>query len=78
MTTQQALITTGEIWRCYKLAKNTMSMVKGIGAGIATGVVVGYMGSKLMKTSPKRIKKRAGKAMHAMGDLVEGVSYMFK
>ena len=55
-----------------------MSMVKGIGAGIATGVVVGYMGSKLMKTSPKRIKKRAGKAMHAMGDLVEGVSYMFK
>lgn len=78
MTTQDALITIGEIRRCYTLARGAMNVVKGIGAGIATGVVVGYMGSKMMKKSPKQMKKRAGKAMHAMGDLVDGVSYMFK
>lgn len=54
MTTRDALITISEIRRCYTLARGAMNVVKGIGAGIATGVVVGYMGSKMMKKAPNR------------------------
>lgn len=78
MTTQQAFNIFDNVWRCYNLSKNAMNIAKGAALGIATGVIVGYAGSKMMKKNPKQMKKSADKAMHAMGELVSGVSAMFK
>ena len=78
MTARKALIIFGDIWRCYCLSKNAMNIAKGVVAGVATGVLVGYAGSKMMKKNPKQMKKNAGKAINAMGDFISGVSAMFK
>ena len=64
-------------WRGFQMAKNTMGIVKGVGAGLAAGAVVGFIGSQMMKND-KQMKKKAGKAMHAVGDLLDNVQYMFK
>lgn len=78
MTTQKALTIFDDIWRCYNLSKTAVNIAKGVAAGIAAGVVVGYASSKMMQKNPKQMKKSADRAMHAMGDLVSGVSAMFK
>ena len=54
-----------------------MGIIKGIGGGLAAGMAVGFIGGQMMKNS-KQMKKKAGKAMHAVGDLFENVQYMFK
>lgn len=58
--------------------KNAMNIVKGVGAGLATGMLVGYMGSKAMSKNPRQMKRKANKTMQAVGEIVNGVSYMFK
>ena len=68
---------TISLWRGYHMAKNTMGIVKGVGSGLAAGAVVGFVGSQMMKNE-KQMKKKAGKAMHAVGDLLDNVQYMFK
>lgn len=78
MMTQDALTIFSDIWRCYNLSKTAANIAKGVVAGVATGVVVGYASSRMMKKNPKQMKKGADKAMHAMGDLISGVSSMFK
>lgn len=45
------------IWRSTIMVKNTMNVVKGIGAGLIAGAVVGYVGSQ-MKHQPKRPRRR--------------------
>lgn len=57
--------------------KNTMGMMKGIGAGIATGMVAGFIGSQMVKND-KQMKKKAGKALNAVGNLIDNVQYMVK
>ena len=52
--------------------KNTMTFVKGIGAGVAVGAAAIAIGSKVMKGN-KSLKKDAGKAVHAMGELISDV-----
>ena len=52
-------------------------IIKGVGGGLAAGMAVGFIGGQMMKNS-KQMKKKAGKAMHAVGDLFENVQYMFK
>lgn len=59
------------------MRKNTMGIVKGVGSGIAAGMVVGFVGSQMMKND-KQMKKKAGKALHMVGDLIDNVQYMFK
>lgn len=65
------------MWRYYKMSRNAMGVVKGIGAGMAAGMVVGFMGSQMMKNE-KQMKKKASKAINAVGDLIENAQYMFK
>mgnify|MGYP004511264405 CR=1 FL=1 len=59
------------------MRKNTMGIVKGVGSGIAAGMVVGFVGSQMMKND-KQMKKKAGKALHMVEDLIDNVQYMFK
>lgn len=59
------------------MSRNTMGIIKGVGAGLAAGMTVGFVGGQMMKNQ-KQMKKKAGKAMHAVGDLFENVQYMFK
>lgn len=60
------------------MAKNAMSIAKGVGAVVATGVVVGYMGNKIMKKNPKQVKRKANQALQAMGEIVNDISYILK
>lgn len=57
--------------------KQTMGFVKGIGAGIIAGAVVGAIGAQRMKND-RRFKKRADKALRTVGQVVDNVEYMFK
>ena len=51
--------------------------IRGAGIGIAAGVAIGAVGSALIKNN-KGVRKNAGKALRAVGDLVENVQYMVK
>ena len=57
--------------------KNTIGLMKGIGTGLAAGMMVGYVGSQLM-SNQKQVKKKASKATHAVGNLIDDVQYIFK
>lgn len=59
------------------MKKNQACIMRAIGSGIATGMFLGLMGSQLFNNK-KQLKKKAGNAMHAMGDLLDNVQYMFK
>ncbi len=59
------------------MSKSAMKFVKGIGTGLAVGMVVGTVGSKIMRGN-KNVKKRASKAMKAVGDVIDNVQYMMK
>lgn len=54
-----------------------MGVVKGIGTGLAAGMAVGFVGGQMVKNQ-KQVKRKANKAMHAVGDLFENVQYLFK
>ncbi len=59
------------------MTKGVMKFVKGAGAGLAVGMVVGSVGSSIMRGN-KNIKKRANKAIKAVGDVIDNVQYMMK
>lgn len=69
---------TIDAWRCYKMSKSTMNIAKGIGAGVAAGMVVGYIGSKYYNDNSKKIKKKANKAASTVGGILENVAHMMK
>lgn len=58
--------------------KKTMNTAKLIGIGAAVGAAAYCIGSKMTGSNKKCIKKKAGKAINAMGDIVDGIQYMFK
>lgn len=66
-----------KLWRYYYMYKSTMSVVKGVGIGMLAGAAAVTVGSQLMKDK-KHLKKNAGKAIHAVGELMNNVEYMFK
>ena len=57
--------------------KGSMTLFKGIGIGIIGGMILGSY-SKNMIGNNKVVKRRAGKAVHAVGDFIESVPYMFR
>ena len=52
---------------------NTTSLVKGISAGFTAGAVV-YAISCATKREKRMLKSRTGKAVKAIGDVMEGIS----
>ena len=58
MKALRILILTGRI---VIMAKNTMNIAKGVGAGLVAGLMFGFVSSVMMKDS-RRNKKKAAKA----------------
>lgn len=54
-----------------------MNFVKGIGTGLAAGVVVSAVGVSMMKNK-KNLKKSAGKAARTVSNILDDVQYMLK
>ncbi|MGN0601594.1 MAG: hypothetical protein ACI4I7_02665 [Oscillospiraceae bacterium] len=52
---------------------NTSSLVKGISAGLTAGTIV-YAISRAGKREKKMLKTRTGKAIQAIGDVMDGIS----
>ena len=56
---------------------NMTSIAKSITAGIAAGTMV-YAVSNASNRQKRKIKHSTGKALRAIGDMVEGISYMMR
>lgn len=54
-----------------------VNFVKGIGTGIAAGMVVTALGASMVKNK-KNLKKSAGKAAQAVSNILDDVQYMLK
>jgi len=52
-------------------------VVKGVSAGIAVGMVVGSVGSMFLRNN-KNVKRKASKAIEAVGNVIDNVQYMMK
>ena len=64
----------------FKMQKqgSAMSFVKGMGAGMAAGMVAYAAAKMMMGTNNHNLSKGSSKIVHAVGDLVDGVQTMFK
>ncbi len=63
------------------MAKTTSKVAKGVGVGLITGATALAVGSMMMKnrkTNVKKMKKSAGKAVHTVGELINGVESMLR
>ncbi len=58
------------------MANNTMSFIKGLGAGMVAGAAALAVG-KVMLQDNKNITKGSTKLVKAVGDFVDGVQTMF-
>ncbi len=64
--------------------KQSMNIVKGVGLGIAAGAAVAAVSSKMMqgkknsKARTKEMRKNTVKAVHTVGQLIDGVEHMLK
>lgn len=65
------------VWRYYKMYKQTMNFVRGIGTGLVAGMALATVGTQMMKNN-RSFRKRANKTMHTVGDLMDNMQYMFK
>ncbi len=57
------------------MARNTANVIKGVGAGLLTGILAGAAGAVMLRDN-KQWKKKSRKAMSAVQELVEGVREM--
>lgn len=58
------------------MARNTLSVIKGVGAGLAAGMLVGFAGSVMMGDN-KKYKKKTAKAIGVAGELFDSVRDIF-
>ncbi|MCF2651041.1 hypothetical protein [Anaeromassilibacillus senegalensis] len=64
--------------------KQSMNIVKGVGLGIAAGAAVAAVSSKMMsgkksaKARTKEMRRSTAKAVHTVGQLIDGVESMLK
>lgn len=68
-------------WRIYNMSKQTMNIAKTVGIGLIAGTAAVAVTSAVMSTNnstPKKMKKTAGKAMHSMGQIVNSMESMLK
>jgi len=60
------------------MKKQTAGFMKGIGTGVAVGIVASVAGKMMYDNNKKSIKKTAKKAVKAMGGMVDSVQNMMK
>ena len=72
------------IWR-FDVYKQSMNVVKGVGLGIAAGAAVAAVSSAMMnggkksaKARTKEMRRSTAKAVHTVGQLIDGVENMLK
>lgn len=53
------------------------SIISGVSMGIAAGTVI-YAVTEATSREKKMLKSRTGKALRAMGDVMDGISMMMK
>lgn len=60
--------------------KSASNFIKGVGTGMVAGAAVYTAGKMVMnnKQAKKNITKKTSKALHAVGDFVEGVQSLMK
>lgn len=58
------------------MQKNSMSFVKGLGAGMVAGAAAVVVGKVMMKDH-KKVEKGGAKLIKAASDFVDGVQTMF-
>ena len=72
------------IWRFDTVYKQSMNVAKGIGLGIAAGAAVAAVSAKMMngkksaKARSKEMRRSTAKAVHTVGQLIDGVVHMLK
>lgn len=72
------------IWRFDTVYKQSMNIMKGVGLGIAAGAAVAAVSSKMMegkksaKARTKEMRRSTAKAVHTVGQLIDGVESMLK
>ena len=72
------------IWRFDTVYKQGMNIVKGVGLGIAAGAAVAAVSSKMMKgkksakARTKEMRRNTAKAVHTVGQIIDGVEGMLK
>ncbi len=60
------------------MTKKTMSFVKGMGTGMAVGMMASAAGAMMMSGNKKALKKKASKAVKAVGSIVDDVQSMMR
>lgn len=59
------------------MAKNSMSFVKGVGAGMVAGAVVAAVGSTVISKN-KPLAKTTKRAAKAVGNIIDDIQMMIK
>lgn len=59
------------------MAKNTVNIAKGVGAGLVAGLMFGFVSSVMMKDS-RRNKKKAAKAIDTVENILSGMQEIFR
>jgi gas vesicle protein len=54
------------------------TFTKGIAAGMIVGTAVGMISNPLTSRKRSHMKKNAGKALRAVGELIQNAQYMMK
>lgn len=65
------------LWRYNNMWRECNSWVKGIGLGIIGGMIISHYSQNMLGTN-KMVKRKAGRAVHAVGDFIESVPYIFR
>ena len=65
------------LWRYSIMKKQAMNVAKSIGAGVATGMIVGFVGSKMIGND-RRSRKKARKTLDSVGQVIDDIKYIFK
>ena len=56
------------------MSQTTMKVAKGVAAGIMIGGAVGAMSMAMMKPKKSKFRRSAGKALDAVGTMMQNVS----
>lgn len=65
------------MWRFLYMFKSGVSTAKSAICGLISGIVIGVALSCMMKKQ-KKVKRKAGKALQAVGELMEQIPTAFK
>jgi len=60
------------------MSNKNMMFVKGMGAGVVTGMMMAAVGGAVMSRNKKGLSTKAGKTMKAVGNIAESITTMLK